>query len=138
MFLAQQIRALRGDMSQEEFGKLFGTPQSVVSQLRRPIAYGKFTLQTLLEVAAALNRAVLARIVDFPTFLRFTEDMSEQAICPAEYDSEVLDRFAVGLPYVRATASGDARTVRVSPAEEAVPPVSVRVNAGERVDVANV
>jgi hypothetical protein len=96
-FLAQQFRALRGDMSQEEFGKLIGKPQSVVSRLEDP-AYGKFALQTLLEVAASLNRAVVARIVDFPTFLRFTEDVSQQAICPSGYDPELLDRFALGLP----------------------------------------
>jgi hypothetical protein len=84
-FLAQQFRALRGDLSQEEFGKLIGKPQSVISRLEDP-SYGKFALQTLLEVAASLDRAVIARIVDFPTFVHFTEDMSERAICPARYD----------------------------------------------------
>lgn len=96
-FLAQQFRSLRGDLSQEEFGKILGKPQSVVSRLEDP-AYGKFALQTLLEVAASLDRAVIARIVDFPTFLRFTEDMSESAMCPAGYDPNVLDRMAVGIP----------------------------------------
>jgi hypothetical protein len=94
-FLAQQIRALRGDMSQEEFGRLLGKPQSVVSRLEDP-AYGKFTLQTLLEIAASLDRAVVARIVDFSTFLRFTEDMSEHAICPEGYNENALDHFALG------------------------------------------
>lgn len=83
-FLAQQIRALRGDMSQEDFGKLIGKPQSVVSRLENP-NYGKLTQHTIHEVAAKLERAVITRIVDFPTFLRFTEDMSENAMCPAGY-----------------------------------------------------
>lgn len=92
-FLAQQLRAIRGEMSQEEFGRLIGKPQSVVSRLEDP-NYGKFTLQTLHEVAASLDRAVVTRIVDFPTFLRFTEDMSESATCPAGYDEHTVDRFA--------------------------------------------
>lgn len=91
MFLAQQIRALRGDMSQEQFAELLGTTQSVVSRFEDP-SYGKFNLQTLLEIAAKLNRAVFARIVDFPTFLRLTEDLSEQAICPEGYDADLVER----------------------------------------------
>lgn len=95
-FLAQQMRSLRGTMSQEEFGRVLGKPQSVVSRFEDP-AYGKFTLQTLLEIAASLDRAVVARIVDFPTFLRLTEDLSEEAMSPVAYDSNDLDRFALGL-----------------------------------------
>ena len=88
-FLAQQLRALRGDMPQEEFGKLIDKPQSVVSRHEDP-SYGKFTQQTLHEIAASLNLAVFTRIVDFPTFLRLTEDMSESAIRPAPYDQTGL------------------------------------------------
>jgi len=95
-FIARQIRALRGDMSQEDFGRLIGKPQSVVSRLEDP-SYGKFTQQTLHEVAAALDRAVLTRIVDFATFLRFTEDASDKAVCPAKYDEGSLDRLARGI-----------------------------------------
>jgi predicted XRE-type DNA-binding protein len=93
-FLAQQIRSLRGDMSQAEFAKLLATTQSVVSRFEDP-SYGKFNLQTLLEIAAKLDRAVIARIVDFQTFLRFTEDMSESAMCPDGYDPELMDRMAI-------------------------------------------
>jgi transcriptional regulator with XRE-family HTH domain len=96
MFLAQQVRALRGDMSQQQFAELLGTTQSVVSRFEDP-SYGKFNLQTLLEIAAKLDRAVVARIVDFPTFLRFTEDVSANAMCPAGYDAELLDQIATGL-----------------------------------------
>jgi hypothetical protein len=133
-FLAQQFRALRGDMSQEEFGKLIGKPQSVVSRLEDP-TYGKFALQTLLEVATSLNRAVVARIVDFPTFLRFTEEMSQGAICPAGYDQEAMDRFSLGLPYLAASASSGARSVRVPPAAKENKIVRLQAHAGEEVKV---
>jgi predicted transcriptional regulator len=115
MFLAQQVRSLRGDMSQEEFAKLLGTTQSVVSRFEDP-SYGKFNLQTLLEIAAKLNRAVVARIVDFPTFLRFTEDMSESAMCPAGYDPELLDS-AVN---ERAIAAGKSEASATLPHHQSV------------------
>lgn len=92
-FLAHQIRSLRGDMSQEAFGKLIGKPQNVVSRLENP-DYGKVTLQTLLDIAAKLDVALLVRFVDFPTFLRGTRDMSDEAARPASYDYKPLDDLA--------------------------------------------
>jgi transcriptional regulator with XRE-family HTH domain len=82
-FLARQIRALRGDLSQEEFADKLGMPQSSVSRLENP-AKG-MQLQTLFEVASKLDRAVVVRLVDFKTFLRLTNDQSEIAICPPTY-----------------------------------------------------
>ena len=85
-FLADQIRALRGETSQREFGDRIGKPQSVVSRLENE-EYGKVSLQTLIDVAAKLDIALLVRFVDFPTFRRATSDMSEQAVAPASYDT---------------------------------------------------
>jgi hypothetical protein len=85
-FLADQIRALRGEASQKDFGELIGKPQSVVSRLEDE-EYGKVTLQTLIDVATKLDIALLVRFVDFPTLLRATSDFSEQAVAPAPYDT---------------------------------------------------
>lgn len=41
-YLADQIRALRGNRSQREFGRLIGKPQSVVSRLENE-DYGKLS-----------------------------------------------------------------------------------------------
>ena len=89
-FLARQVRALRGDKSQKEFGTFLDKPQSVVSRLEDP-NYGKWTLQTLFDVAASLDRAVIVRIVDYPNFLRFTSNMTDAAACPESYNQEAVD-----------------------------------------------
>jgi hypothetical protein len=95
-FLADQIRALRGDRSQREFGVVIDKPQSVVSRLEDE-EYGKVSLQTLIDVATKQDIAIVVRFVDFPTFLRITSDLSDQAIAPRPYDSaarQEIERLA--------------------------------------------
>ncbi len=93
VWLADQVRALRGDLSQAEFGELIGKPQTVVSRLEDP-DYGKLTLQTLLEVASKLDVALIVRFVDHATFLQVTNDFSEAALRPARYNQEAIDDLA--------------------------------------------
>jgi hypothetical protein len=93
-FLAQQMRAFRGDMSQAQFGRLLGKPQSVVSRLEDP-NYGKWTLQTLFDVAKAMDVGVFVRFVDFPTFLKYSDDFSESAQRPNQYTVATVDNFAL-------------------------------------------
>jgi hypothetical protein len=80
-FLARQMRKFRGDKSQSDFGDLIGKQQTVVSRLE-DAGYGKWTLQTLFDVAEKLDLAVIVRFVDYSTFLRFTENMSDEASEP--------------------------------------------------------
>jgi hypothetical protein len=61
-----------------------------VSRLEDP-NYGKWTLQTLFDVAAKLDIAVVVRFTDFPTFLRTTDDRSPSAIFPSSYDQTAVD-----------------------------------------------
>jgi hypothetical protein len=84
-FLARQMRKFRGEKSQSEFGNLIDKRQTVVSRLEDP-KYGKWTLQTLFDVAEKLNVAVVVRFVDIPTFLKSSEDMSDDASQPQPYD----------------------------------------------------
>ena len=84
VFLAAQIRALRGEKTQAEFGELIGKPQSVVARLERE-SYGKVNLQTLIDVASRLDIALIVRFVSFPTFLEWTKDYSSSAIAPQSY-----------------------------------------------------
>jgi len=92
-FLADQIRALRSDLSQREFGDLLGKPQSVVSRLEDE-AYGKVSLQTLIDIATQLDIALNVRFVDFPTFLRVTSDFSDRAVAPHPYAEAAREEIA--------------------------------------------
>jgi predicted XRE-type DNA-binding protein len=93
MFLANQLASLQGEMSQKEFGQLLGKPQPIVSRLQNP-DYGKYSLQTLLEIASKLDVALLVRFVDYPTFLKVTSDFSDEALRPARYDQSQMDLLA--------------------------------------------
>ena len=93
MFLANQLVSLQGEMSQKEFGELLGKAQPIISRLQNP-DYGKYTLQTLLDIASKLNIALIVRFVDFPTFINFTSDFSDEALRPTQFDSRQLDALA--------------------------------------------
>lgn len=93
-FLATQIQYLRGDMSQTEFGHLLGKPQSVISRLEDP-DYGKVSLQTLFDIASKLDIALIVRFVDYPTFLKQTNDLSLQARKPESYKQDQINNLAM-------------------------------------------
>jgi transcriptional regulator with XRE-family HTH domain len=89
-FLAAQFRVLRGELSQSEFGQKIGKPQTVISRLENT-GYGKMTISTLIDIASRLDIALIIRFVDFPTFLRLTEDMSERAFNPPVFGQVRID-----------------------------------------------
>jgi hypothetical protein len=92
VFLAAQIRALRGERTQTQFGGLIGKPQSVVARLERE-SYGKVNLQTLIDIAQKLDIALIVRFVNHSTFLEWTKDYSQEALAPQSYGG-----VAVALP----------------------------------------
>lgn len=92
MFLADQIRALRGDRSQTEFGQTIDKPQSVVSRLENE-AYGRVTVQTLIDIASKMDIALLIRFVEWPTFLQATADFRNRG-APRPYQSKAIIEFA--------------------------------------------
>ena len=66
-FLAQQIRALRGDQSQKDFGERIRKPQSVVSRLEKQ-ADRHISIQTLIDIAERLDIAVIIALSIFQPF----------------------------------------------------------------------
>ena len=102
-FLAHQIRAIRGSMNQTEFGRLIDKPQNVVSRLEDP-SYGKMTLNSLLDIAAKVDRALVVQFLDWKSYLQMTEDNSEKSSAPQPYDSSEIDSFALE----RASDDGDS------------------------------
>lgn len=87
-FLAAQIRSLRGGISQGDFGKRIGKPQSVVSRLENQGT--TVNIQTLIDIANKLDLGLSVRFVDFPTFVRQAEDHSMAAIAPAAYSTYAM------------------------------------------------
>ncbi len=79
--IAYQIRALREarGLTQKRFAEILGKPPSVLSRIEDP-DYGKLSVQTLLEVAAALDVALLVQYVNFPDFLERTRDVSPEGL----------------------------------------------------------
>lgn len=85
-FLAGQIRAMRGDMTQKEFGRRIAQRQSVVSQLENERK--SVTLRTLLNIAKRLDLALVVRFVDHSQFVEMTRDMSEAAFTPQQWQQD--------------------------------------------------
>jgi transcriptional regulator with XRE-family HTH domain len=84
--IAYQIRALRDQRgwNQGKFSGLLGKPQSVVCRLEDP-SYGKFTVQTLLEIANVYDVALEVRFVSYSLFLQHTRDVSAISMYVPEF-----------------------------------------------------
>jgi hypothetical protein len=90
--LARQMRNFRGQLSQAEYASKIGKQKTVVARLENP-AYGGWSVRTMLDIARKENVATLIRFVDFPTFLSFTDDMSDEVLLPQPYDQVEIDRL---------------------------------------------
>lgn len=84
-----QIKALRkaAGWSQKEFGERLGKPQSVVSRLERP-DYGRFNINTLLQIAAVFDVGLLVTFVPFGTLL---DRVSEFSVSDVSFPSFAND-----------------------------------------------
>lgn len=91
--LAQQMRNFRGDLPQAEYAEKIGKQKTVIGRLENP-GYAGWSLRTMLEVARKEDVAVIIRFVDFPTFLKYSGDLSDEALHPVPYDAEVIDDLA--------------------------------------------
>lgn len=76
-----QIRTMREERrwSQAQAGEAIGKPQNVVSRLESP-AYGKLTLQTLLDIAHGFDVGLLIKFVPFSRLVNEYEDLSFNAL----------------------------------------------------------
>jgi hypothetical protein len=97
-FLAHQMRSFRGEKTQTEFGRILGQSQSIISERLESPAYGKWNLQTLLDIASKLDVALIVQFVDYPTFLKFTDDITDETVRPASFDEHKLKEAAKPQP----------------------------------------
>ena len=90
--LALQIRTLRTqrEWSQAQVGELMGKPQSNVARLEdREIA--RYTLSTLLELAAAYDVGLVVEFVSYEEFLRRTNDLRPAKLQVRSFNRTALD-----------------------------------------------
>jgi hypothetical protein len=90
--LADQVRNFRGHRSQAEYAAKIGKQKTVVGRLENP-GYAGWSLRTMFEIARKEGVAVFVRFVDFPTFLKYSDDLSDDAMRPRPYDAEAIDEL---------------------------------------------
>lgn len=102
--IALMIRALRDDegrqWSQARLGTEMGKPANVVSRLEDP-DYGKMSLQTLLEVAAAFDLPLMVDITSWDDWFRKMRDLSPQKFQHPSFNPELF-----GKPQSNQTGTG--------------------------------
>ena len=80
------MRSQRG-WNQKKLAEVMNKPQSVVCRIEDP-DYGKLGIQTLLEVGAAYDVALVIQYVGFPEFLRRTRDVSPEALGATSFQDD--------------------------------------------------
>lgn len=91
--LAYRIRVLRKSrgLSQEALGHLVGMTQGTIGRLEDP-DYGKFTLSTLIKLAAAFDVALVIKFATLGDLLDHTEDLSPKALDVLSHDDWLKTR----------------------------------------------
>src|SRR5262249_18522171 len=93
--LALLFRALREQRgwSQAELARRTGKPQSVISRIEDP-DYGRLSLQTIFEVAAAFRLPVYIDLPNWDEWFRLMEDMSGRNLQRDGFDGAALTGLA--------------------------------------------
>lgn len=84
-----QVSTLRikAEKTQGQLAKLANTKQSAISRLEDP-NYGNLSINTLLNIAHALDVALLIKFVPFSRILKEFEDLSPEALSVKNFEEE--------------------------------------------------
>jgi hypothetical protein len=112
--IALLIRSLREQpdrkWTQAELGERAGKPQNVISRFEDP-DYGKMSLQSLFDLAAAFDLPVWIDMPEWQDWFAMIKDVPNQATARARFDLDKLveqDRDDSPSEYTRVSASGAA------------------------------
>ncbi len=88
--LAFQVRRLREarELTQEQLAEATGKAQETISQWENP-NYGKYSLTTLKNLAAAFDVGLLVKFVSFAELADWVTDVAPQRQTPPSYAEEV-------------------------------------------------
>jgi len=98
--LAIQIRLLREKYgwTQEQLAQRMGKRQETISQWENP-DYGRYTLNTLKELAAAYDVALIARFAPFSDLVDWVANLTPQRLAPPSFVEELQSAVTrVALP----------------------------------------
>jgi|GEM_PF-1432963 len=90
--LPLKIRFLRGDRTQQQIAEKAGKAQTWISKLEDP-NYGKFTLATLLDVAAAFDVGLEVDFVPFSYLLDEITNVSQSTFSVPSFEQEAASLF---------------------------------------------
>ncbi len=94
--LAFQIRLLREKYgwTQEELAQRAGKRQETISQWEDP-NYGRFTLNTLKDLATAFDVALVVRFAPFSELVDWEMNLTPEHLAPSSYEEERVQRPTV-------------------------------------------
>lgn len=87
--IAWQIKANRRlrKLSQAALAELIGTSQSGVSRLEDP-AYGKYSLDTLTQIANAFDCALAVKFISYSTLAIESENLGPESLIAEPFSNE--------------------------------------------------
>jgi len=111
--IPKQVRAIRDaqGMTQQELADAAHTTQTVISRIEKGSGSGNLTIKSLLNLASALDVALVIRFEPIDRLIEFTENLSSNDIAPrrseatlAEMEQEAAraEAEAVDSPLLRA------------------------------------
>ena len=104
--LAFQVRLLREarGWTQEELAHQMGKRQETICEWENP-NYGRYTLKTLGELAAAFDVALLVRFAPFGELVDWAINLTPESLAPPSFDDELRSAFPrMALPQEWTTA----------------------------------